>query len=56
MLSNYLAGRDANRGECAQPCRWSYHLVEEKRPGEFFPVLEEEDGTYILNGKGPLHD
>ena len=51
VLSNYLAGRDANRGECAQPCRWSYHLVEEKRPGEFFPVLEEEDGTYILNAK-----
>ena len=51
VLSNYLAGRDANRGECAQPCRWSYQLVEEKRPGEFFPVLEEEDGTYILNAK-----
>lgn len=51
VLSNYLAGRDANRGECAQPCRWSYHLMEEKRPGEFFPVLEEEDGTYILNAK-----
>lgn len=51
VLSNYLAGRDANRGECAQPCRWSYHLVEEKRPREFFPVLEEEDGTYILNAK-----
>lgn len=37
VLSNYLAGRDANRGECAQPCRWSYHLVEEKRPGRVFP-------------------
>ncbi|MGN0624907.1 MAG: U32 family peptidase [Oscillospiraceae bacterium] len=51
VLSNYLAGRDANRGECAQPCRWSYHLVEEKRPDEFFPIFEEEDGTYILNAK-----
>ena len=51
VLSNYMAGRDANRGECAQPCRWSYHLMEEKRPGEFFPVFEDEEGTYILNAK-----
>ena len=51
VLSNYLAGRDANRGECAQPCRWNYYLMEEKRPGEFFPIFEEEDGTYILNAK-----
>ncbi|MDD3193070.1 MAG: U32 family peptidase [Oscillospiraceae bacterium] len=51
VLSNYLAGRDANRGECAQPCRWNYHLVEEKRPGSFFPIFEDEDGTYILNAK-----
>ncbi len=51
VLSNYLAGRDANRGECAQPCRWRYALMEEKRPGEFFPVFEEEDGSYLLNAK-----
>lgn len=51
VLSNYLTGRDANRGECAQPCRWSYHLMEEKRPGQFFPVFEDEQGTYILNAK-----
>ena len=51
FLSPYLSHRSGNRGECTQPCRWSYHLVEEKRPGEFFPVLEEEDGTYILNAK-----
>lgn len=51
LLSQYLVNRDANRGECAQPCRWGYHLVEEKRPGEFFPVFEDEKGTYILNSK-----
>ena len=51
VLSNYLTGRDANRGECAQPCRWRYHLMEEKRPGEFFPVFEDEDGSYLLNAK-----
>ena len=51
LLSQYLVNRDANRGECAQPCRWSYHLVEEKRPNEFFPVFEDEKGTYILNSK-----
>lgn len=51
VLSNYLTGRDANRGECAQPCRWSYHLVEEKRPGEYFPIYEDSQGTYILNAK-----
>ena len=51
LLSNYLLGRDANRGECAQPCRWRYHLVEEKRPGLYFPISEEEDGAYILNAK-----
>lgn len=51
VISNYLTGRDANRGECAQPCRWSYHLMEEKRPGEFFPVFEDERGSYILNAK-----
>lgn len=51
LLSNYLVNRDANRGECAQPCRWGYHLVEEKRPGEFFPIFEDEKGTHILNAK-----
>ena len=51
LLSQYLVNRDANRGECAQPCRWGYHLMEEKRPGEFFPVYEDEKGTYILNSK-----
>lgn len=51
LLSSYLTGRDANRGECAQPCRWGYHLMEEKRPGMYFPVEEREEGTYILNAK-----
>ncbi len=51
LLSSYLTGRDANRGECAQPCRWGYHLVEEKRPGQYFPVFEDERGSYILNAK-----
>ena len=51
LLSQYLVGRDPNRGECAQPCRWSYHLVEEKRPNEFYPIFEDEKGTYILNAK-----
>lgn len=51
VLSNYLVGRDANRGECAQPCRWNYYLMEEKRQGQFFPVFEDEAGTYILNAK-----
>ena len=49
-LSNYLTGRDANRGQCAQPCRWKYHLVEERRPGEFFEI-SEDNGTYILNSR-----
>lgn len=49
LLSNYLTGRDANRGECTQPCRWGYGLVEEKRPGQVFPVEEDERGTYIFN-------
>lgn len=49
-LSNYLTGRDANRGECAQPCRWKYRLVEEKRPGEYFEI-SEDGGTYILNSR-----
>ncbi|PIE56181.1 MAG: peptidase U32 [Desulfobulbus propionicus] len=49
MLSNYMTGRDANKGDCAQPCRYSYRLEEEKRPGQFFPVEEDEHGTYIFN-------
>ncbi len=51
MLSNYMTGRDANQGSCAHPCRYSYSLVEEKRPGEHFPVEEDERGTYIFNSK-----
>ena len=50
LLSNYMTGRDANRGECAQPCRWKYHLVEETRPGEYFEISEDE-GTHILNSR-----
>ncbi len=51
MLSNYMTGRDANQGACAHPCRYSYRLLEEKRPGEYFPVEEDERGTYIFNSK-----
>lgn len=51
LLSNYMADRDSNRGLCAHPCRWKYHLVEEKRPGEYMPVFENERGTYIFNSK-----
>lgn len=51
LLSNYMTGRDANKGACAHPCRWKYHLVEEKRPGEYMPVEENERGTYIYNSK-----
>ena len=51
LLSSYLTNRDANRGECAQPCRWGYHLMEEKRTDEFYPIYEDEKGTYILNAK-----
>ena len=51
LLSNYMTGRDSNRGACAQPCRYKYALVEEKRPGEYFPVYEDEQGTYIMNSK-----
>lgn len=51
LLSAYMTGRNANNGECAQPCRWKYSLVEEKRPGEYFPVYEDDGGTYILNAK-----
>lgn len=49
LLSNYLTGRDANRGECTQPCRWGYNLVEEKRPEQSFPIEEDERGTYVFN-------
>lgn len=48
-LSNYLVGRDANRGACAHPCRWKYYLMEQKRPGEYFPIFEDDRGTYIFN-------
>lgn len=51
LLSNYLVGRDANRGSCAQPCRYKYSLVEEKREGEYMPIMEDEHGTYIMNSK-----
>lgn len=51
LLSNYMTGRDANRGECAQSCRWNYYLMEEKRPGEYFPINEDERGTYVFNSK-----
>lgn len=51
LLSNYMTGRDSNRGACAQPCRYQYALMEEKRPGEYFPVFEDEKGSYILNSR-----
>jgi Collagenase and related proteases len=51
LLSGYMTGRDSNRGACAQPCRYEYALVEEKRPGEYFPIIEEAGQTYILNAK-----
>ena len=51
LLSNYMTGRDSNRGACAQPCRYQYALMEEKRPGEYFPVYEDEKGTYIMNSR-----
>ncbi|MBF7082158.1 U32 family peptidase [Desulfallas sp. Bu1-1] len=51
LLSNYMTGRDANRGDCAQACRWKYRLVEENRPGEYFPVFEDERGAYILSSR-----
>ena len=50
-LSQYLTNRDANRGECSQPCRWGYYLMEEKREGQYFNIFEDEKGTYILNAK-----
>ncbi|QNU65832.1 U32 family peptidase [Ruminiclostridium herbifermentans] len=51
LLSSYMTGRDSNRGDCAQSCRWKYHIMEEKRPGEFYPVYEDDKGTYIFNSK-----
>lgn len=51
LLSNYMTGRDANQGACTHPCRWKYSIVEEKRPGEYMPVYENERGTYIFNSK-----
>lgn len=51
LLSNFLVGRDANQGACTHPCRWKYSIVEEKRPGEYMPVFENERGTYIFNSK-----
>lgn len=49
LLSSFLTGRSANRGDCSHPCRWEYHLMEQKRPGEFFPVFEDDRGTFLLN-------
>ncbi|MFA7672338.1 MAG: U32 family peptidase [Clostridia bacterium] len=51
LLSAYMTGRDSNQGDCAQPCRWNYSLMEEKRPGQYYPVYEDENGSYILNSK-----
>ena len=51
LLSNYMTGRDSSRGACAQPCRYQYALMEEKRPGEYFPIEEDEQGTYIMNSR-----
>lgn len=51
LLSNYMTGRDANQGDCAQACRWKYRLVEENRPGEYYPIGEDENGTFIMNSK-----
>lgn len=51
LLSEYMTGRSASFGDCTQPCRWKYHLMEEKRPGEFYPVLEDDEGSYILNAR-----
>ena len=51
ILSDYMVGRDANRGDCAQPCRWKYHLVEETRPGQYFPINQDDKGTFIFNSR-----
>ncbi len=51
LISSALTGRDANKGECTQPCRWNYAIVEESRPGEFFPIMEDDSGSFIFNSK-----
>jgi putative protease len=51
LLSNFMTERDANRGQCAHPCRWQYSLMEEKRPGEYYPIEEDDRGTYIMNSR-----
>lgn len=51
LLSNFMVGRDANRGACTHPCRWKYSLVEEKRPGEYYPIEEDDRGSYIMNSR-----
>lgn len=51
LLSNYLSGRDANKGACSHPCRWQYYVTEQTRPGEYMPIVEDERGTYIFNSK-----
>ena len=51
LISSYMTGRDANHGDCAQPCRWKYHLYEENRQGQYFPVEETGDGTYLYNSR-----
>lgn len=51
LISEYLTGRDSNRGDCAQPCRWKYHLYEENREGSFYPIFEEDGGTYLYNSR-----
>lgn len=51
LLSNYMTGRDSNRGDCAQPCRWRYSLLEEKRPGEYYEIEQDNTGTYIMNSR-----
>lgn len=51
LLSSFMTGRHSNKGDCAQPCRWKYNLVEEKRPGEYYPIIEDDEGTFIFNSK-----
>ena len=51
LLSSFMTGRHSNKGDCSQPCRWKYNVVEEKRPGEYYPVVENEEGTFIFNAK-----
>lgn len=51
LMSSFMTGRHSNKGDCAQPCRWKYHVVEEKRPGEYYPIVEDDEGTFIFNSK-----